>query len=462
MTINKALPKPRMIDSVSLGSSNAISRSDDQYIPRDGLCTVYLLSKIISYYWQILKQYMLTINGRTYNFRIQPVVGICMDGTSMEYYEAAKDKLPNLNRFMNEGSVGMVRGALPSFTNPNNVAIITGVPPAENGICGNYYYDRASDQEVMMNDPKYLTASSILSTFSNQDKKVGIVTAKDKLRRMLSHGLKGICFSAEFADQVNHAENGIADVVNDLMGKENPGIYDPEISVYCIEAGAKLLERSHFDLMYLTTTDFVQHKYAPEDPEAIDFLSRIDHWVGKLDQLGAIIGVTADHGMNAKTNPDGSPKVQFIETILAERANITSRVILPITDPYVVHHGALGSYATVYLADENVSKAKVVLQNLEGVELILTRDEAATKFNLPSERIGELVVFSDKETVIGRSESWHDLEKVNQGLRSHGGIHESIVPLIINRPLRKAYKEKLVRGEARNFDLFDFLLNGAI
>ncbi len=157
-----------------------------------------------------------------------------------------------------------------------------------------------------------------------------------------------------------------------------------------------------------------------------------------------------------------SPKVQFIETILAERAGIASRVILPITDPYVVHHGALGSYATVYLEDRNVSEARATLEALEGIELVLTRDEAAARFTLPSDRIGDLVVFSDKETVIGRSESWHDLEKVNQGLRSHGGIHESVVPLIINRPLSEAYKDKLSSGEARNFDLFDFLLNGAI
>ena len=213
--------------------------------------------------------------------------------------------------------------------------------------------------------------------------------------------------------------------------------------------------------MYLTTTDFVQHKYAPNDPEAIEFLANIDHWIGELDKLGAIIAVTADHGMSAKTNPDGSPKVQFIETILAE-AGIKSRVILPITDPYVVHHGALGSYGTVYLANDDIAAAKAVLSGLEGIELVLSNQEAVEKFNLPGDRIGELVVLSDEHTVIGRSKDWHDLDKVKSGLRSHGGLHESVVPMILNRKLNPEYASKLATGDARNFNIYDFLFNGTV
>ncbi|MCL4167255.1 UNVERIFIED_CONTAM: hypothetical protein GTU68_008510 [Idotea baltica] len=245
------------------------------------------------------------------------------------------------------------------------------------------------------------------------------------------------------------------------MGKPNPTIYDPNISVYCIEAGAKLLAREHFDLLYLTTTDFVQHKYAPNDPEAIEFLANIDHWIGELDKLGAIIAVTADHGMSAKTNADGSPKVQFIETILAE-AGIKSRVILPITDPYVVHHGALGSYGTVYLAQNDIEPAKGILNELDGIEMVLSNQEAVEKFNLPGDRIGELVVLSDEHTVIGRTKDWHELDKVKTGLRSHGGLHESVVPMILNRKLTPEYESKLASGKARNFHIYDFLCNGTI
>ena len=404
---------------------------------------------------------MIKVNDKGYKTKNQPIVAICMDGTSYDYYEAAKDSMPNLQRFIKEGAMGLVKSVIPSFTNPNNMAIATGVTPDVNGICGNFYYDKSLDEEVMMNDPKYMTAETIFSAFTKAGKKVAVVTTKDKLRKMLSKDLnEGICFSAEFSVQANLEENGIENVI-DLMGKPNPTIYDPNISVYCIEAGAKLLNKEYFDLLYLTTTDFVQHKYAPTDAEAIEFLANIDHWIGELDKLGAIIAVTADHGMSAKTNPDGSPKVQFIETIL-EDAGIKSRVILPITDPYVVHHGALGSYGTVYLSNGDIGAAKDVLSNLEGIEIVLTNQEAVEKFNLPSDRIGELVVLSDEHTVIGRSKGWHDLDKVKTGLRSHGGIHESVVPLILNRKLTSEYAEKLASGEARNFDIYDFLCNGTI
>lgn len=404
----------------------------------------------------------INVNNIDYSTRKTPVVGICMDGTSYDYYEAAANVMPNLQKIMRSGSLGFVQSVIPSFTNPNNMAIATGVTPDLNGICGNYYYNTETGEEVMMNDPEFLKVPTIFEKFSQNGQKVAVVTAKDKLRKMLSKNLNGICFSAEFADKVNMEDNGISNVIDNLMGKPNPGIYDPEISVYCIEAGVKLLERERYDLMYLTTTDFVQHKYAPSDPEAKQFLHKIDQWIGELDRLGAIVGVTADHGMSAKTKIDGSPKVEFLETLLEKEGNIKSRVILPITDPYVVHHGALGSYGTVYLEDEHIEKAKKIIQNVPGMELVLTKNEAVERFNLPNNLIGELVVLSDEETVIGRSKDWHDLEKVKSGLRSHGGLHESEVPMIINRPVNDAYIEKLASGKARNFQLFDFLFNGVI
>ncbi|MFK5974725.1 MAG: phosphonoacetate hydrolase [Flavobacteriaceae bacterium] len=402
----------------------------------------------------------MKINNRDYPKQNKTIIGICMDGTSYPYYEQAKEVMPNLQRFISEGSMGMVRSVIPSFTNPNNMAIVTGVPPKVNGICGNFYWDTELQEEVMMNDPKYLKVPTILSEKSKNGNKVAVVTAKEKLRRMLSHHLDGICFSAEFANEATLEGNGIEKVEEDLMGKKRPGIYDPYISVYCIEAGAKLLQREHFDVMYLTTTDFVQHKYAPGSADANDFLSKIDYWFGELDKLGAIIGITADHGMQAKTNSDGSPKVQFIEELLNEQG-IKTRVILPITDPYVVHHGALGGYGTLYLDDQSqLETVKKYLLSLDGIETVLTNAEAVEKYELPGDRIGDLVVLSDASTTIGRTPDWHDLDKVKEGLRSHGGEHCQEVPMIFNKKLNKVYSDKLASGENRNFDLFDFLSNG--
>ncbi len=402
----------------------------------------------------------MEINNRNYPKQKKTIIGICMDGTSYPYYEQAKDVMPNLQRFIKEGSFGMVKSVIPSFTNPNNMAIVTGVPPSVNGICGNFYWDTELQEEVMMNDPKYLKVPTILSELSQNDHKVAVVTAKDKLRKMLAHNLDGICFSAEFANQATLEDNGIENVEDGLMEKTRPGIYDPYISVYCIEAGVKLLKREHFDVMYLTTTDFVQHKYKPGSVDANDFLSKIDYWLGELDKLGAIIGVTADHGMEAKTNTDGSPKVQFIEDLLKDQG-IPARVILPITDPYVVHHGALGGYGTLYLEDTTqLEKAKSYLLSLDGIEKVLTNQEAVAEFELPGDRIGDLVVLSDAATTIGRTPSWHDLDKVKEGLRSHGGQHTQVVPMIFNKKLNEEYTEKLESGDCRNFDLFHFLSNG--
>jgi phosphonoacetate hydrolase len=263
----------------------------------------------------------------------------------------------------------------------------------------------------------------------------------------------------EKAHQVTREEHGIGEVVG-LVGRVNPGIYDPEASVFCLEAGARLLEEYGLELLYLSTTDYVQHKHPPGSPAADQFYARLDRYLGELDAQGAIVGLTADHGMNDKTRPDGSPDVRFLESLLRE-AGIEARVILPITDPYVAHHGALGSYATVHLPPNQVGRAAAVLRAVPGVEAVLERGAAAACFQLPADRIGDLVVLADRGTVLGRTPEWHDLSVVAQGLRSHGGRHEAEVPLIVNRPLKEEYRQRLEAGEVRNFDLFDLLCNGA-
>src|SRR5262249_6290860 len=156
---------------------------------------------------------------------------------------------------------------VPSFTNPNNLSIVTGVAPAVHGICGNYFYDRDSDAEVMMNDPKFLRAGTIFQAFQAEGARIAIVTAKDKLRRLLGHGLaigpaRAICFSSELADQATLAEHGI-DRVLDLVGMPLPGVYSAELSAFVLAAGVALMRRDRPDLMYLSTTDYIQHKHAP-------------------------------------------------------------------------------------------------------------------------------------------------------------------------------------------------------
>jgi phosphonoacetate hydrolase len=366
--------------------------------------------------------------------------------------------MPWMKRVLAEGSAVIADCVMPSFTNPNNLSIVTGVPPAVHGICGNYLYDAGTGVEVMMNDPKWLRAPTLLAALAGAGCKVAVVTAKDKLRRLLGHELRGICFSAEKADQATSAEHGIADVL-ELVGMPVPSVYSAALSEFVFAAGVRLVAKRRPDVMYLSTTDYVQHKHAPGSGEANAFYRMMDRYLGELDAAGCVIAVTADHGMNAKTRLDASPNVIYLQDILdgwlgAER----TRVILPITDPYVVHHGALGSYATVYLsAGVRAADVAARLGALRGIELVLLRAEAAQRFELPPDRIGDLVVVSGRSVALGGARARHDLSGLDAPLRSHGGISEQPVPLIMNRRIRGLDSER----RWRNFDAFDWVLNHA-
>lgn len=411
----------------------------------------------------------IRVNGRTYHLPTIPTVVICVDGGAPEYFDDALSRglMPNLERIIAQGTYLRGEGVIPSFTNPNNIAIVTGVTPDINGICGNYFYDpdaRNPDgtrgAEVMMNGPEYLRCDTILKAFADHGQRVVAITAKDKLLALFRHGWRGIAFSAEKAHEVTREHNGIENVLA-LVGRPNPDIYSGQISDYALDAGVRILEQMGGDLFYISLTDYVQHKYAPGTAGADAFFRALDRRLQQFHERGVVLAITADHGMNDKTRPDGSPNVRYLQTILDAAIGPHARVILPITDPYVVHHGALGSYATIYLPVELVAKAKACLQEIEGIELVLTRAEAVARFRLPADRIGDLVVLSDAHTVLGVSEEYHDLRHVREGLRSHGGLHEVTVPLILNRPLREEYQERVAQGFCwHNYDIFDLALNG--
>ena len=399
----------------------------------------------------------LTVNRRAYAWPRQPLAVVCVDGCEPEYINQAIacGRAPFLAALRENGTCLTADCVVPSFTNPNNLSIVTGAPPAVHGICGNYFWDRDAGAEVMMNDPKYLRAGTILAALADAGAKVAVVTAKDKLRALLGHRMAGICFSAEKADEATTAGNGIAGVPA-LVGMPVPPVYSAELSEFVFAAGVKLLERERPDVMYLSTTDYVQHKAAPGIGAANDFYAMMDRYLARLDALGATIVLTADHGMNAKTDAFGRPNIVFLQDILDHAyPSGTTRVILPITDPYVVHHGALGSFATVYLLESAAADAAARIAALAGVEEVLSRAEACLRFELPADRIGDLVVVSERLTVIGTSRDRHDLSGLDVPLRSHGGTSEQQVPLIANR--RAA---ALPAGRRwRNFDAFDLALN---
>lgn len=408
-----------------------------------------------------------TVNGIHYHPPPRPVAVVCLDGSADEYLDAAlaRDRMPNLKRFAATGWRGQARAAMPTFTNVNNTSIVTGVPPAVHGIGGNFFFDSLTGEEVMMNSARFLRAETIFPAAQLAGRAVAVVTAKEKLRDIFASGLidkGGIAFSSEKAREAREGTHGMRDV-EDLVGP-TPEIYSGEASLYVLRAGVRLLQAGRADFLYLSTTDFMQHAHAPTEPEALKFYAAIDGELGRLAAAGAVVGVTADHGMNAKQKADGSPNVIYLETGLAEQFGPGFRVILPITDPYVVHHGALGSFAQVHLPTDHRSRfasdeVLAWLRSLPGITEVLPRDIAARLMELPPDRMGDLVVVSGRDVVLGRSPAHHDLSQLHGGLRSHGGRYEEMVPFIFSHPLNETFARRAA-GDPRNFHIFDFTLNG--
>lgn len=402
----------------------------------------------------------VSVNGRNYAWPRVTAIAICLDGCEPAYLDDAikAGLMPALVKIKEKGTVRMAHSVIPSFTNPNNMSIATGRPPSVHGICGNYLYERETGKEVMMNDPRFLRAPTIFKAYYDAGARVAVVTAKDKLRALLGHGLafdedRAICFSSEKSDKSTKAEHGI-DNASVWLGRPVPEVYSAELSEFVFAAGVKLLKTFKPDVMYLTTTDYVQHKYAPGVPEANAFYEMFDKYLAELDALGAAIVVTADHGMKPKHKADGSPDVIYVQDLLDDwLGKDAARVILPITDPYVVHHGALGSFATAYLPD-GADQADIMarLAKIEGIDVVLDNAAACERFELPNDRIGDIVFLSTENKTLGTSEHRHDLAALNEPLRSHGGLTEQVVPFIVNRKLPDLPNAP----ELRNFDAFHY------
>jgi phosphonoacetate hydrolase len=403
-------------------------------------------------------------NDRTYAAPKTCAIAICLDGCEPAYLDEAiaAGLMPNLKRIKETGTVRLAHSVVPSFTNPNNLSIATGHPPSVHGICGNYLYDPETKTEVMMNDVRFLRAPTIFHKFQEGGARVAVVTAKDKLRALLGAGLTfendtAICFSAERSDVTNVAEHGI-DNASAWLGMDVPEVYSAGLSEFVFAAGVKLLAEWKPDVIYLTTTDFVQHKYAPGVKEANDFYEMFDVYLGQLDEMGAAIVITGDHGMKPKHLTDGSPAVVYVQDLMDDwLGDAAARVILPITDPYVVHHGALGSFATAYLPETaDIADIVAKMQATAGITDVLTKAQAVDRFELPADRIGDIVMVSGENMTIGTSEHCHDLAALDVPLRSHGGLTEQEVPFIVNRVLDLPSQPVL-----RNFDAFFYATTAA-
>jgi phosphonoacetate hydrolase len=405
----------------------------------------------------------ITVNNRSYCWPKQPLVVVCIDGSEPDYIEkaVAAGQMPFTEKMLAQGADLRAHCVVPSFTNPNNLSIVTGQPPAVHGISGNFFLDPDSGEEVMMNDPKFLRAGTIFAAFEAAGAKIAVITAKDKLRRLLGEGLSfgeggAICFSSEKSDETSFASNGIEGLLQ-LVGKPVPSVYSADLSEFVFASGVKVMERHRPDLMYLSTTDYVQHKHAPGTAAANAFYAMMDGYWAQLADLGCTLALTADHGMSAKHDAQGQPNVIYLQDQLDRMlGKAKARVILPITDPYVVHHGALGGYATAYLPD-GLDPAPLLAQlaAIEGVETAIPAAQACERFGLPADRLGDIVVISKAAWALGSSPERHDLSALKEPLRSHGGLSEQTVPLLFSRPVVDLPEGR----QLRNFDIFHVALN---
>jgi phosphonoacetate hydrolase len=398
---------------------------------------------------------VIELNGRRYRKPQRPTVVICVDGCDPEYLERGipEGVFPTIGSFRQKGYFGAAEAAMPTFTNPNNVSIVTGAPPSVHGIAGNYYLDRATGREIMMTDERLMRSETLLALMAGAGVKTAAITAKDKLRRLLGRNLGGICFSSECADPA----------VETMVGRARPDMYSADLSLFVLDAGIALLECGAVELLYLSLSDYVQHAHAPGAPAADAFHRAIDDRVRRIVELAAVVGLIADHGMNDKALPNGEPNVIFLEDVLNQRFGAGAvRVICPITDPFVRHHGALGSFVRGYLrGGADLSAIIGACAVLPGIALALDGSEAALRFEMPPDREADFVVLGDANTAVGATRAEHDLSGLaGHRLRSHGGLGERRVPFILSRPLSPEYREIAAADRLRNFDIFDFALNG--
>ncbi len=410
----------------------------------------------------------VTVNGTTYRWPDRPLAIVIIDGGDPAYLQQflREGAVPNIARFIREGFAVVADGTVPSFTCPNNMSIVTGTPASRHGISGNYYLDVATGEAVVMTGPELLRGDTVLKGFADAGAKVVAITAKDKLRKQLGKGLDvsrgNLCFSSEKAATTTVAEHGIDNALA-FVGQPQPGMYSMELSLFVLDAGIKLLEAGHRDLLFLSLTDYVQHKYAPAEAQARRFYQLLDERFGRLAALGATVALTADHGMNDKSDAQGRPNVVWLQDILdAKFGKGDTRVICPITDAFVAHHGALGGFVRVWCTGK-ATPAQVMdaIRPLAGVESVLDKATACRVHDLPADREADVVVISTADVCIGASEKDHDLSGLEgHRLRTHGGVSEAKVPFILSRPLNGDYRLRGGAGILKSYELFDFALNG--
>ena len=332
---------------------------------------------------------------------------ICVDGLDPEYLEACD--APLLHELGDKGFRRTGQAIMPSVTNVNNVSLVTASYPEAHGICSNYLLVRDTGEEVYMESSEFILAETMFQRAGRLGKASLLVTAKDKLRTLLDDG----------ATVAVSSEQPPAWVVREVG--EPPPIYSLEVNGWVIRAASYVMSQRPTDLAYIATTDYAMHTYAPSEPESQRHISFLDNAIGDLLQAHPDVTflLTADHGMSAKS------RMVDLKEVLSGYG-ISANPVPIIKDRYTVHHSNLGGCMFVYMQPGDVRDARQVLEGTRGVEEVLEREEAAAALRLHHDRIGDLVVTADADTVFGDPSD----VAMPPRLRSHGSAHEQSIPLI--------------------------------
>lgn len=347
----------------------------------------------------------------------QRVVIIMVDGFGEDYYRAGN--MPNLNDMEKQGLYKVVPSLMPAVTNVNTVSIVTGETPAKHGVTGNVYLNPTTGKEDYVEDPALVLIPTIFTRAKAKGVESVLLSVKKKSVDLFSpNTVASTCPECDNAQTSEWAK---------AFGAP-PAVYTKEASYWVLKAAAYTLEKHpEIGLVFVHTTDYPMHTWAPEEADAKDFLHNLDSCIGVIRKTApdAAILVTADHGLNHKG------RCYDLANVLISKQLPASIVISPENDRYVKHHRGMGGTAYVYLKDiKDLDATRNIIKALPGVEKVLTRAEAAKEFKLMPEHIGDLVVTGDKMTVFGGLDK-EKTEVLPGTYRSHGSAYEAHVPLFI-------------------------------
>ena len=341
---------------------------------------------------------------------------ITIDGLDPEYLDVCD--APNLREMAKRGFHVTGKCMMPSVTNVNNVSVVTGKYPTEHGISSNYRLVRETGEDIYMESGEYILSETFFQRATRMGATSILSTSKDKLRTLLSEG-------ASTAISSEQAPQWAVEAVG-----EPPPIYSLDVNGWTIRAATEAMKRSPADIVYISTTDFAMHTYAPDEPESQRHITILDDAIGDLVEAhpDVTLLLTADHGMSPKS------RMTVLDDVFS-RHGIAAQAVPIIKDRYVVHHNNLGGCMFIYIDTshaDRLDEAAEVLRETTGVERVYTRAEAVEELRLNYDRIGDLVVTGDSETVFGPkelSDSWNDTG-AGSGLRSHASAYEQDVPII--------------------------------